>query len=492
MRRSEFQSLLRTNFQSFVRKAHAELNSGEKLGDEPYIDHICDGLVECGPRSGGRLVINLPPGHAKTFIITICFAAWTLAHHPSAKIIIVTCGEHLAKDIAYKVREILRQPWFKEIFDTRVAKDRSSVLDFATTDGGALFATSFGSKITGRRADLIIVDDPLDIGDASNIEEIERVNNLFDTVLVSRLNNPKRGSIIIVAHRLHENDLSAHVLADEDSDWKSVMLPLIATNATEHGNWHRKAGELLRPNAFSLRDVERLRRNTVNPDFETLYQQDPSGGFKNRIKAADFATFSAREVPDAPVVLSIDPGQSGGSKNSCSVIQAWCVKGEEFFLLEQWREQARFKEFRSAYLRFITHFRPSAVLVEATGQGPSLLDSIKRKPWMRLEEIVPDGRSKVARLREHIPLICARRIRLPEAAPWRIDYVEELVGFPSGWFDDQVDATTQYLDWIATNPPLKKPPARGNWRGTLSSRQEFGGTEAGRFVGPRIIVGRGW
>jgi hypothetical protein len=313
---SEFKSLLRTHFQSFVRKAHAELNSGEKLGNQPYIDHMCDELVECGPGSGGRLVINVPPGHGKTFIDTICFAAWTLAHRPSAKIIIVTCGEHLAKDIAYKVREILRQPWFKEIFDTRVAKDRSSVLDFATTDGGA-----FGSKITGRRADLIIVDDPLDIGDASNIDEIEHVNNLFDTVLVSRLNNPKKGSIIIVADRLHENDLSGHVLADEDTDWKSVVLPLIATHATKHGNWRREEGDLL-PNAFSLRDVERLRRNTVNPDFETLYQQDPSGGFVSA--PAPITIAALREVADRfPCFLEESPCYF--SQRGLQIIESVCL-----------------------------------------------------------------------------------------------------------------------------------------------------------------------
>jgi predicted phage terminase large subunit-like protein len=494
--RAEVKSLLRKHFPWFARKAHGALHAGAKLGDEPYIDYLCAELVKVARADTKRLVINFPPGHAKTFLGSICLSAWTLAHRPSAKIIIVTCGEQLAKDIAYKVRTILREPWFMEVFGTRVAQDRRTVLDFATTDGGALFATSFAGGITGRRADLIIVDDPLEIGDASNIDRIERVNELFDTVLVSRLNYPKKGGIVIIAHRLHEHDLSGHVLAEEGEDWRHVVLPLSATRDrtydTGRGKWRRKKGELLRPDAFSPRDLDRLRRTTVNPDFETLYQQDPSGGISFRINAKDFTTFAANDVPDAPVVLSVDPGQSGGSNNSCGVIQAWTVAGEEYFLLDQWRRQSRYAEFRSACQMFIRRRRPSVILIEATGQGPALLSDIKPRKWMRVDAIVPDGRSKTARLREHVPLIRSRRIRLPEGALWREDFVDEVTDFPSGRFDDQVDAMTQFLDWIIANPRLEKPPALAVCRAVDAHFRLIQPTARPIFMGVRgvVVVGR--
>jgi predicted phage terminase large subunit-like protein len=493
--KAELESLLRNNFPSFARKAHAALHAGAKLGDEPYIGYLCAELVKVAREDTKRLVINFPPGHAKTFLGSICLSAWTLAHRPSAKIIIVTCGEQLAKDIAYKVREILQESWFKDIFGTRVAKDRSTVLDFATTDGGALFATSFGGGITGRRADLIIVDDPLEIGDAANIDRIERVNELFDTVLVSRLNHPRKGCIVIVAHRLHEHDLSGHVLAEESEDWKHVVLPLSATRDrtydTGYGKWRRKKGELLRPDAFSPRDLDRLRRTTVNPDFETLYQQDPSGGISYRINAKDFTTFAANDVPDAPVVLSVDPGQSGGSNNSFGVVQAWTLAGGDYFLLEQWRRQSRYAELRSACQMFIRRWRPSAILIEATGQGSALLSDIKPRKWMRVDPIVPDGRSKTERLCEHVPLIRSRRIRLPEGAPWRQDFVQELTDFPSGRFDDQVDAMTQYLRWIIANPRLEKPPARAVCRAVDAHLRPLQPTAGLIFAGARgVVVGR--
>ena len=129
-------------------------------------------------------------------------------------------------------------------------------------------------------------------------------------------------------------------------------------------------------------------------------------------------------------------------------------------MLDQWREQCGYERLRERYWYFVRHFRPSVALIEATANGPALISDARRKQIVRVEEIELDNRSKAARLLVHVPLIRRHHIHLPEYAPWRADYIKEFVEFPSGPFDDQIDATTQYLDWIAVNPIPDLPPKR--------------------------------
>jgi predicted phage terminase large subunit-like protein len=182
-------------------------------------------------------------------------------------------------------------------------------------------------------------------------------------------------------------------------------------------------------------------------------------------------------MPRSPVVLSIEPGQKGGPANSYSVIQVWAPKGGVHLLLDQWREQASYPEFRSQARLFIRKYRPSAVLIEDTGQGPSLRAEIKLQNGLELVPIIPVG-DKIERLRRHRRAIRNGLVQLPRGAAWHAEFISEATQFPYGPFDDQMDALSQYLDWIAENPnPPKRPPMaicqgidsqgpiRSSWRG---------------------------
>jgi predicted phage terminase large subunit-like protein len=159
-----------------------------------------------------------------------------------------------------------------------------------------------------------------------------------------------------------------------------------------------------------------------------------------------------------PVVLSIDPGQKGGPTNSCSVIQVWAPKDGAHLLLDQWREQATYTEFRSQAQRFIRKYRPSAVLIENTGQGPALISDIRPQNGMELVPITPAG-DKVERLRKHRRTIRRGLVLLAQGARWHDEFMAEATQFPYGPFDDQMDALSQYLNWIAEHPnPHKRPP----------------------------------
>jgi predicted phage terminase large subunit-like protein len=450
--------LITNNQAAFAMKAFAQ-RQGQPLELWPYVRYVLWHLDCVISGTFKRLVVALPPRHGKTFLCSISFAAWILAHNPAAKILIVSYGQQLAEKIAFEIRAILQNKWYRRLFKTRLKKTKLN--DLVTTAGGGVRSVSVEGGVTGLGADFILIDDAVQIKDCENDRQLDRINSLFDSEIRTRLNNQKRGAIVIVAHRLAENDLPGHVL--QEGGWKLVQLPLIAPRArtyrTDNGFvWSRRKGELLRPDAFTVRDVERLRR-MKRPGFETLHQQNPGARDRLRIKPENVGVFVSAEVPaDSPVVLSIDPGQKGGPSHSYSVIQAWAPREGQYLLLDLFREQLRYSDFRAEVYRFIRRRRPSAILIEATGQGPALMSDISQKPGMQIVSVSPVD-DKIIRLRRHQKLIRAGHIRLPEHAPWREDFVAELTLFPYGAFDDQVDAMTQFLDWVAKNPsPAKRPP----------------------------------
>jgi hypothetical protein len=159
--------LIKTEFLAFAMKAFASLNKGKSLGNDRYLKLLAERLARVAAKKTKRLVVSLPPRHCKTFMGSICLPAWILAHNPSAKIIILTYGQDLADKNAYAIRDILRSDWFKQTFHTRIKKDRAKLVDFVTTDGGGVRALSIQGGVTGLGADVIIIDDPVEIKTAT-------------------------------------------------------------------------------------------------------------------------------------------------------------------------------------------------------------------------------------------------------------------------------------------------------------------------------------
>ena len=461
--RHDLNLLLRNDLLSFAQKAFWEMNA-QRMPEDRYLELLASRLAEVVTGDSKRLIVNLPPRHFKSWIGSVCLSAWILGRDPSAKILMVTYGQELADKIAHTIRGIMRSEWYRELFKkTRLAKSRSKLVDFVTTAGGGVRSVSIEGGVTGHGADYILIDDPTELKDCDNVKRLDRVVELFDTEILTRLNNPKRGRVVIIAHRVNEDDLPGHLL--EQGRWEHLKLPLIAMRRRSYklpdgGVWIREKGELLRPDAFTQRDIELL-QVARRPGFETVQQQNP-GGTKLRIKPEHFGQFPSALVPmsDAGVVLSVDPGQKGGPTNSFSVVQAWLPVRGNHVLLEQWRDQAHYPVLREAVRRMIKRHNASAVLIEDTNQGPSLVSEIRPHPGMRICPIIPIG-DKVERVRKHQALIRYGRIQLPSDAVWRESFIAEWRLFPCAGYDDQVDATAQYLEWISNNPapPKRERPA---------------------------------
>ena len=481
--------LLRRDFFSFAHKAIRELE-GTKLGDELYLRYLARELNQFAGGDTRRLIINLPPGHLKTLLGSVSMTAWLLAHDPSLKIIIVTHAEHLSKTIARNIRTTLQSGWFKELFATRIERGHAEVADFGTTAGGGVFVTSFSGSFTGRRADVIVVDDPHDIGDV--FEEIEKTIGRFKKVLLSRLNDRKTGRVLVVAHRVHERDLSGFLL--QQKKWRHVVLPLVATRdqtyETASGNWRRRKGELLRPDAFDPDVIEELRVDSFSPDFDMLYQQDCDSQALPAISADHFPTIAELMPPSAPVVLSVDAGMTKGKKSAFSVVQAWRLSADRYYLFDLFREQCEYSELRRAVHRFRKRYRPAAILIERAANGNALISDLSRKYGHLVIPIDPDGRSKSARLRVHAETIMAKRIYLPAEASWRDDFIAEFIEFPHGQFADQVDATTQFLDRGGELASLKARPHAGGAILARNSSAQRSMISSSVWSAPRISNGQ--
>ena len=441
---------IRTDFAAFVQKAFRQLK-GERLVMHPYIEFLCDTIADRWQRH----IINLAPRHLKTTIGSICLSAWTLGHNPRSKVMVLAGSEELAEEISRPVRDLMRTEWFMKAFPTtRLSKTKSRKMDFATTAGGGLFAASIHSNVTGFGGDLVIVDDPVGIRDAANLEKLKKVNENFQNEVLSRLDNQRTGRVLIIMQRLHENDLCGYVL--QQGGWTRTVLPLVAPRTKTFdlgsGKWKRKKGDVLRPDAFSKQEIKRLQKSS---NFQLLWQQNPLGNSFKAVKRRHFGTF--KQQPDVGVVLSVDTSLIAGEDSSFNVVQAWCRDGNNNFLIDQWREQCGYARLRNRTLAMARGHRPAAILVERTGNGAALIDELRNR--YKMIAIVPDG-TKLDRFRRVCELIYSGKVLLKEDAPWREEFLEELTHFPVAPTDDQMDTATQALAWLSENPALAKPPAR--------------------------------
>ncbi len=453
--------LLRRDPLTFANRAHVELH-GSLLGDDMYLRVLTFDVERVATGDIRRYDCNLPPGHGKTFIFSVTLPAWLLGHKPSAQILIVSYGEDLATDIARKIRAVLQAPWYREAFPkTRLAKDQKAARDFATTAGGRVHARSIDGATTGVRCDCLVADDLVQIRDSGNLPHLEWVNTRFDTDLVTRLNNPETGIIVVVHHRLNQADLTGHLR--KRRNWKHRVLPLIAPQDCDFrlksGVWRRKQGEVLRPDAYGPEYVAELRENTGAPGFGPLYQQCFDGPDVLQVRREDFVVQPIYARPAVPYVLSIDPNHKGGDGHSFGVIQCWGLLPDgKYLLFDQWRGRAHRSIFAAHIRRMKSEYRPVVILIEDNGPALDLQEQIEtsRCPVILLN---PNG-DKLTRLRRNLDLFRNRQVVLRAGLPFMDELFGEFEGFPYGVNDDQVDAATQFFDWVRSNdvPPVASPP----------------------------------
>src|SRR3984893_16644390 len=391
---AEYETALRQDFTTFVARCFHDLNPQAELATNWHLEVIAAKLTAVREGKIRRLIINLPPRHLKSLMASIAFPAYCLGHDPSAQILSVSYAQDLADKLARDCRSIMMSPWYRRIFPTRLAPHRQAVQEFITTRQGYRLATSTGGVLTGRGADIILIDDPLKPEEALSEAQRQTANDWYDHTLYSRLNDKRHGVIVIIMQRLHEDDLVGHVLAQEP--WEVLSFPAIAEAEEAHQIetiwgprcFTRRQGEALHPDREPLETLEHIRRTIGEYNFAGQYQQSPAPLGGGLVKAAWFKRYRANERPESfdRIVQSWDTANKATELSDYSVCTTWGERGKDLFLLGLFRRRLEYPALKRAVCEQQSQFDANVVLIEDKASGTQLI-----------QELIHDGCHAVTR-----------------------------------------------------------------------------------------------
>jgi predicted phage terminase large subunit-like protein len=451
----EYQGITRHDLYTFIDRSFRELNPQVLFLSNWHIELIAAQLERCRRGEIRRLIINVPPRSLKSHCATVAFPAFLFGHNPSAQIICASYGQDLANKHAMDCRALMASAWYQNLFGARLCSQRQALQELTTTQQGFRLATSVGGVLTGRGADFIIIDDPLKPEEALSETQRRTVNDWFDHTLYSRLNDKRTGCIIVIMQRLHEDDLVGHVLGQER--WELLRLPAIAEQDETYlvqspfgtRTARRRAGEALHPEREPLEVLANLRRAQGEYNFAGQYQQQPAPLGGGMVKVSWFKSYPPNDLPVQFELIyqSWDTANKATELSDYSVCTTWGIKDKKLYLLDVRRERLDYPDLKRAVARQATRFNPKNILIEDKASGTQLIQELKQDGVHAVTSYDPQGLDKIMRLHSVTSTIENGFVYLPEKAEWLASYLHELTTFPTGRHDDQVDSTSQALDW---------------------------------------------
>jgi hypothetical protein len=293
-------AICRQDLASFIARTFDTLCPGETYTPSWHIDALAWHLSQARAGRQLRLILNLPPRSLKSLAASIALPAWLLGHDPTLRIIAVSYSDDLARKHARDFRIVVEAPWYRSMFPAmRVNPRKNTETETTTTRHGFRLATSIGGTLTGRGGSVILIDDPIKPADGESEAERRRVNDWYDTTLFSRLDDKGAGAVVVVMQRLHEDDLTGHLLAKGGFDL--LRLASIAGEAEElpigPGRVHRRAaGEPLQPGRENLEVLAMIKDTVGSRVFQAQYQQAPVPAEGNLFKAAWLQRYTTTPV----------------------------------------------------------------------------------------------------------------------------------------------------------------------------------------------------
>ena len=323
-------------------------------------------------------------------------------------------------------------------------------MGYHTSLKGFRQATSVGGSLTGMGGKLFIIDDPLKPLDAQSEPARTRVNQWIFNTLMSRLDNKKTGVIIVVMQRVHMDDLSGF-LASNSAEWEILSLPAIAEvdERIQIGDneFHcRMAGEALHPEHEPLESLLQMQRSLGSYFFGAQYQQSPipEGGAMLQKSWFRFYETAPEKKPSGKIFQSWDVAAKDGLQNDYSVCTTWLFQDKNYYLLDLVRGRFDFPRLRDAAKALSDRYKPWAVVIEDASAGISLAQELRAMGQWRVKP-VPVDRDKVTRLFVQAAKFEAGLVHFPKNARYLPDLLAELLAFPNGRHDDQVDSISQAL-----------------------------------------------
>ena len=445
----EAKDTIKGNFLSFVKYVWPEFIEGshhKKINDA--FNRLSRGEIK-------RLIINMPPRHTKSEFASFLLPAWMIGKNPQLKIIQATHTADLAVDFGRKTKNLVDQPNYKELFDTRLMEDSQAAGKWKTEQGGEYFAAGVGGAITGRGADLLIIDDP------HKEQDIKKDSKSFDKAWNWYTSGPRQrlqpdGKIVCVMTRWSTKDLTGQMIkaqGEEGSDeWEVIRLPAILPSNTPV--W---------PEYWKLEELEKTKASIPVSNWNAQYQQEPTAEEGAIIKRDWWRNWEHKDPPEIKYkIQSYDTAFTKKDTSDYSAITTWGVfetedSGDNVILLSAFKDRYEFPELRRTAHEEYLWWRPDMVLIEAKASGIPLTHELRQMGIPVVNFTPSRGNDKHVRVNSVSPLFESGKVWAPMHEHFAQEVVEECASFPFGDYDDYVDSMTQALMRIRQGGLIRHP-----------------------------------
>jgi predicted phage terminase large subunit-like protein len=395
-----------------------------------------------------RLIINMPPRHTKSEFASYLLPAWFLGKFPHKKVIQTSHTAELAVGFGRKVRNLVDSETYKEIFpELNLQADSKAAGRWNTSKGGDYFAIGVGGAVTGKGADILIIDDPHSEQEAAmaatNPEVYDKVYEWYTSGPRQRLQ--PGGSIVIVMTRWSMRDLTGQVIkasaARGGEEWEVIEFPAILPS-----------GNPLWPEFWSLNELNALREELPNSKWQAQYQQNPVGNESAIVKREWWKIWEEPNPPDCDYLLQTwDTAFEKTQRADYTAGTLWGVfyhykdhNLPNIILLNTYKKRVEWVDLKHDVLKEYNEWEPDGILIEKKATGAPLIYEL-RSMGIPVQEYTPGrGQDKIARLNSVSDIIASGKVWIPQTR-WAEELVDEIAAFPSGEHDDLVDATTLAL-----------------------------------------------
>src|SRR5262245_12905936 len=442
-----FRAMLSEHLMSFTEFAFGVVRPGVPFRSNWHLEAVTDSLSRVARGELRRLIITLPPRNLKSLCASVALPAWFLGRNPSERVVAVSYSDQLARTHANDFRQLVNHQVYRATFPA-MRLERDTDREIMTTRRGKRIATSIEGTLTGLGGNLIIIDDPLKIGDAMSEAVRTRVIDWYRSTLLSRADDKTAARIVLVMQRVHQNDLAGYL--QEQGGFEVLNLPAIAQrNETyELGDgrtYARQQGELLHPEQEPAHVLVELKREMGPIAFSAQYQQSPIPPGGTIIKRKWLTPYDqVDQQPGDRIIMSWDIALSEAETGDYSACVVLLRRQEVFYILEVVRGRFPFDALKRKVMEIKQRYGSSTLLIEDSPISRGLIQSL-REQSINVTTYKPDT-DKRARLIAQSDLFAGGSVRFPRRAAWLEEFTAELLAFP-GRHDDQVDALAQGLAW---------------------------------------------
>lgn len=437
----------------FVRTAWKILEPTKPLLWNWHHSLICEYLEALDRGQITRLVINIPPRYLKSLLCTVCYPAWVWIREPATRFIFASYSDSLSTKHSKDRRDLIESDWYRGGWWDKfsLSTDQNVKTEFVNDKRGHMIATSMLGTATGKGGDYVVIDDPHDPKKAESDPLRKSALEAYDRTFTTRLDDKKKGKILIVMQRLHEGDLSGHVLAQ--GGWEHLCLPAITektetyTYPTSRRTKTVQAGEALHETREPLELLEKQKANLGSYAFSGQYQQSPAPRGGGLIKTIWWQFYKQAPEKFDEIIQSWDLTFKGVETSDFVCGQVWGRKGASKYLLDMVHRRMGFNETIVSMKALSRKWEDAhAKYIEDAANAQAALAVLKVDHIPGLILVKPIG-SKESRVMSVLPDIEAGNVFLPDPTQcaWVSDFLDECAKFPLGLHDDMVDAMSLAL-----------------------------------------------